>query len=256
MEVDVDTIGRDFHVALAQSRAHDTLEGAIASLVMFHKDSNVTARTRMVDEQLSSRNIRDPRVLAALREVPRHAFVPKHLEAEAYEDRPLPIGQGQTISQPYIVALMAELLQISTDARVLEIGTGSGYSAAVLAELGHDVVTIERHAKLAARARDILANLGIRNVHVHIGDGTLGWPAGAPYDAICVTASGPVVPPELLDQLAVGGRLVIPVGKDIASQNLALVERTGTDSFVETNICPVRFVPLVGTRGWRDEGLS
>ncbi len=250
MEVDVDTVGRDFHVALAQSRAHDTLEGTIASLVMFRNDSKVTARTRMVDEQVSSRNIRDSRVLAAMRKVPRHAFVPKPLEHEAYEDRPLPIGQGQTISQPYIVALMADLLQISPDARILEIGTGSGYSAAVLAELGQDVVTVERHAKLAAHAREILASLGITNVRVHIADGTLGWPAEAPYDAISVTASGPVVPPELLDQLAVGGRLVIPVGDDVTSQNLSLIERTGTDSFVETNICPVRFVPLVGARGW------
>lgn len=223
---------------------------------MFHKNSQVIARTRMVDEQLSSRNIRDPRVLAAMRNVPRHAFVPKSMEDEAYEDRPLPIGQGQTISQPYIVALMAELLQISPDAHVLEIGTGSGYSAAVLGELGKDVVTIERHAQLAARARENLANLGVKHIHVIIADGTLGWPAGAPYDAICVTASGPVVPPELLDQLAVGGRLVIPVGEDVASQNLSLIERTGPDSFVETTICPVRFVPLVGARGWSDDGLS
>lgn len=255
--MEVDTVGRDFHVALAQSRAHDTLEGSIASLVMFRNDPKVTARTRMVDEQLSSRNIRDTRVLAAMREVPRHAFVPKPHEDEGYEDRPLPIGQGQTISQPYIVALMAELLRISPDAHVLEIGTGSGYSTAVLAELGRDVVTLERHAKLAAHAREILANLGITNARVHIADGTLGWPAEAPYDAICVTASGPVVPRELLDQLAVGGRLVIPVGDAPASQNLFLIERTGIDSFVETNVCPVRFVPLVGARGWSDaQGLS
>ena len=195
MEVDVGTVGRDFHVALAQSLAHDTLEGTIASLVMFRHDPKVADRARMVDEQLSSRNIRDLRVLAVMGDVPRHAFVPKALVNDAYEDRPLPIGQGQTISQPYIVALMAELLQISPDAHVLEIGTGSGYSAAVLAALGQDVVTIERHGELAARARAILANLGVTNVHVHIADGTLGWPAGAPYDAISVTASGPGNPP-------------------------------------------------------------
>ncbi len=256
MEVDVETVGRDFHVALAQSRAHDTLEGTIASLVMFRNDFKVTARTVMVDEQLSSRNIQDPRVLAAMRKVPRHVFVPKALEDEAYEDKPLPIGQGQTISQPYIVALMSELLRISPNARVLEIGTGSGYSAAVLAELGQDVITLERHAQLAARAREVLANLGLDHVHVFITDGTLGWPAGAPYDAICVTASGPIVPRELLDQLAIGGRLVIPVGDDVASQDLRLIERTDHDVFVETNICPVRFVPLVGARGWNDDGLS
>jgi protein-L-isoaspartate(D-aspartate) O-methyltransferase len=224
---------------------------------MFRHDPKVADRARMVDEQLSSRNIRDLRVLAAMGDVPRHAFVPKALVSEAYEDRPLPIGHGQTISQPYIVALMAELLQISPDAHVLEIGTGSGYSAAVLAKLGHDVVTLERHGELAARARAILANLGVTNVHVHIADGTLGWPAGAPYDAISVTASGPVIPRELLDQLALGGHLVIPVGDNVASQSLSLIERTGSDSFVETNICPVRFVPLVGARGWNDdEGLS
>jgi protein-L-isoaspartate(D-aspartate) O-methyltransferase len=257
MEVDVDTVGRDFHVALAQSLAHDTLEGAIASLVMFRNDPTVTARTRMVDEQLSSRNIRDPRVLAAMDAVPRHVFVPEAFVDEAYEDRPLAIGRSQTISQPYIVALMAEVLRISPDARVLEIGTGSGYSAAVLAELGQTVVTVERHAELAARARAILSDLGITNVGVHIADGTLGWPSEAPYDAISVTASGPAVPRELLDQLALGGRLVIPVGGDVGSQNLLLIERTGRDAFVETNICPVRFVPLVGARGWNDdEGLS
>jgi len=210
----------------------------------------------MVDEQLSSRNIRDLRVLDAMKKVPRHAFVPKELETEAHRDMPLPIGCGQTISQPYIVALMAEALRIAPDARVLEIGTGSGYAAAVLAELGSDVVSLERHPVLAERARAILARLGIFRVHVHVADGTLGWPQGAPYDAISATASGPFVPPALLDQLALGGRLVIPIGPEPDRQDLLLVERTGPTEFAQTNICPVRFVPLVGASGWTDDGLS
>lgn len=207
----------------------------------------------MVDEQLAARNIADPRVLEAMRQVPRHAFVPEALTDEAYEDRPLPIGHGQTISQPYIVALMAEVLKIEPHERVLEIGTGSGYSAAVLAKLGHDVVSLERHAPLAAKARAILTALDVANVHVHVADGSVGWPDKAPYDTIAVTASGPKIPDELCTQLAVGGRLVIPVGEDLMSQHLLLIERTGPDEFVKTNVCPVRFVPLVGAQGWNDD---
>lgn len=204
----------------------------------------------MVNEQLVSRSIRDSRVLEAMRNVVRHAFVPSALEEDAYRDQPLPIGHGQTISQPYIVALMAELLQLKPTDRVLEIGTGSGYGAAVLSELAGEVVTIERHEELANRARLILEQLGYDRVEVQVGDGTLGWPAKAPYDAIAVTASGPIVPQELRDQLAIGGRLVMPIGDDLASQNLVLVERRGPTEYAETNICPVRFVPLVGARGW------
>lgn len=204
----------------------------------------------MVNEQLVSRSIRDSRVLEAMRNVVRHAFVPSALEEDAYRDQPLPIGHGQTISQPYIVALMAELLQLKPTDRVLEIGTGSGYGAAVLSELAGEVVTIERHEELANRARLILEQLGYDRVEVQVGDGTLGWPAKAPYDAIAVTASGPIVPQELRDQLAIGGRLVMPIGDDFASQNLVLVERRGPTEYAETNICPVRFVPLVGARGW------
>ena len=254
MEVDVILAWSDFHVAVAQSREHDTLEGIIASLVMFRMDSTDAARARMVDEQLSSRNIQDPGVLDAMRKVARHAFVPEELASEAYEDRPLPIGQGQTISQPYVVALMTEALQIAPDARVLEIGTGSGYGAAILAQLGRHVVTLERHPHLATRAQATITTLGFKNIHVHVTDGTLGWPALAPYDAISVTASGPMIPQELLDQLAMGGRLVIPVGEDVNTQNLLLIERTGPNEFARTNICPVRFVPLVGARGWNHDG--
>lgn len=218
---------------------------------MFPTDPYENARTRMVDEQLAARNIRDIRVLEVMRKLPRHAFVPPALTSEAYADEPLPIGQGQTISQPYIVALMAEVLQIKPKDRVLEIGTGSGYSAAVLASLAREVVTLERHPSLAARARNVLHHkLGITNVLVHVADGTVGWPSHAPYDAISVTASGPVVPKELREELAIGGRLVIPVGDEVASQNLLLIQRRGPDEFVETNICPVRFVPLIGARGW------
>jgi protein-L-isoaspartate(D-aspartate) O-methyltransferase len=204
----------------------------------------------MVNEQLVTRSIRDSRVLEAMGNVVRHAFVPSALEEDAYRDQPLPIGHGQTISQPYIVALMAELLQLKPTDRVLEIGTGSGYGAAVLSELAGEVVTIERHEELANRARLILEQLGYDRVEVQVGDGTLGWPAKAPYDAIAVTASGPMVPQELRDQLAIGGRLVMPIGHDLASQNLVLVERRGPTEYAETNICPVRFVPLVGARGW------
>lgn len=220
--------------------------------LMFHTDPTGTARARMVAEQLVARNIRDDRVLEAMRNVPRHAFVLHEQLGEAYADWPLPIDQGQTISQPYIVALMAEALRIRPDAHVLEIGTGSGYAAAVLERLGRTVVTLERHPRLAARAQAILKGLGLHNVHVHVTDGTLGWPAEAPYSAISVTAAGPAVPPELREQLAVGGRLVIPVGTEFGAQNLLLVERTSEDTFSETNLCPVRFVPLIGARGWSD----
>jgi protein-L-isoaspartate(D-aspartate) O-methyltransferase len=249
----MDTVVRGLHVSLAQSPTHDTPERAITSLVMFRKDPWDNARQRMVDEQLSARNIMDARVLDAMRKVPRHAFVPADMVNDAYEDRPLAIGRGQTISQPYIVALMAEVLGIKPTSRVLEIGTGSGYAAAVLAELGREVITLERHAELAQRAQSILDDLGLLRVRVHVADGTLGWPKEAPYDAISVTAAGPVVPQELREQLAVGGRLAIPVGDTVSSQNLLLIERTGSDTFVETTICPVRFVPLVGARGWCDD---
>ena len=208
------------------------------------------ARRRMVETQLAARGIRDPRVLAAMGKVPRDQFVAPRQAAFAYEDEPLPIGERQTISQPYIVALMTEALGLEPTDRVLEIGTGSGYSAAVLAEIGAEVYTIERIASLAERARRRLAALGYASVHVLTGDGTLGWPEHAPYDAIVVTAGGPEVPPPLLEQLAVGGRLVIPLGPTLFEQCLIRVVRLTVDDYRREELTPVAFVPLIGAAGW------
>jgi protein-L-isoaspartate(D-aspartate) O-methyltransferase len=214
------------------------------------------ARERMVERQLAARGIRDTRVLDAMQRVPRHAFVPPELAHEAYLDSPLPIGEGQTISQPYIVALTAESLRLKPEDRVLEIGTGSGYAAAILASLAREVHSVERHETLAREAARRLAELGLANVQVHEGDGTLGLPRLAPFDAIAVTASGPRVPPALVEQLAPGGRLVIPTGPDDADQRLVLVTRTEDGAVHEHEICRVRFVPLVGAQGWSiDEAL-
>jgi protein-L-isoaspartate(D-aspartate) O-methyltransferase len=203
----------------------------------------VAEREGMVAAQLAERDIHDPRVLAALRRVPRHRFVPAELAAQAYEDRPLPIGQEQTISQPYIVAFMSQAVALRGDERVLEVGTGSGYQAAVLAELAREVFTIELLAPLAARARETLEALGYAQVHVRAGDGYQGWPEAAPFDAIVVTAAPEHVPAPLLAQLAPGGRLIVPVGG--AEQELVLVRRTA-DGFAEERLLPVRFVPLLG----------
>ena len=208
-------------------------------------------RHRMVDQQLRARGIVDARVLDAMERVPRHDFVASSHEWAAYDDAPQPIGLGQTISQPYMVARMTELLEIGDDSRVLEVGTGSGYQAAVLATLAREVWTIERHGGLAAEAQRTLTALGYDNVHVVVGDGTLGLPAHAPYDAIVVTAAAPRVPPALRDQLALGGRLVIPVG-DRNTQWLTLVRRDA-DGDRESIVLGCRFVPLVGEQGY-DEG--
>jgi protein-L-isoaspartate(D-aspartate) O-methyltransferase len=207
-------------------------------------------RQRMVAEQMVRRGIHDPRVLEAMRSVPRHRFVlPEHLNL-AYSDGPLPIGQGQTISQPYIVALMTELLSLSGNESILEVGTGSGYQAAVLACLAHTVYTIERHAGLSRRAQQILQELGASNVQVEVGDGSVGLPAFSPYDGIIVTAAAPAVPPALLDQLAEGGRLVIPVGGR-GGQMLECWQRGG-QSFTCLPSIPVAFVPLLGEAGWHE----
>jgi protein-L-isoaspartate(D-aspartate) O-methyltransferase len=202
----------------------------------------------MVEMQLIPRGIVDPRVLEAMRTTPRHLFVPMLSRPHAYEDRPLEIGSGQTISQPFMVAAMTQLLKLGPEDRVLEVGTGSGYQAAVLSKLAARVVTVERIPELAERAARTLASLGIKNVESKIGDGTLGWPELAPYDAIIVTAAGPAVPVPLKEQLAEGGRLVCPVGgRD--SQRLVLVTRHGGE-FVETEGIGCVFVPLIGAEGW------
>ncbi|HEV7506005.1 MAG TPA: protein-L-isoaspartate(D-aspartate) O-methyltransferase [Thermoanaerobaculia bacterium] len=207
-------------------------------------------RNQMVDRQIAGRGVRDRRVLEAMRTVPREAFVPERFAKFAYDDSPLPIAEEQTISQPYVVGLMAEALEIRPADKVLEIGAGSGYAAAVLSRLGRYVYAVERHESLAREARERLARLGYENVHVLHGDGTLGWPEHAPYDAIVVAAGGPEVPPALLDQLAEGGRLVIPIGPDPRTQELVRVRRRAEGGNVRENLGSVRFVPLIGAQGW------
>jgi protein-L-isoaspartate(D-aspartate) O-methyltransferase len=206
-------------------------------------DPSSAARERMLAEQIAARGVADARVLAAMRKVPRHEFVPADVRARAYDDSPLAIGHDQTISQPYIVALMTELAALGPGARVLEIGTGSGYQAAVLAEVAGAVYTIEILAPLARRAEATLSRLGYGRVHVRQGDGYRGWPEAAPFDAIVVTAAAPKVPPALLEQLADGGRLVMPVGD--REQHLEVHRRRGGRIEVKT-VLPVRFVPLTG----------
>ena len=200
-------------------------------------------RRRMVRDQMAARDIADPRVLAAMREVPRHQFVPTGIRSQAYTDHPLPIGHDQTISQPYVVAFMTQALELEGDEKVLEIGTGSGYQAAVLAELCRQVYTIEIVDELAARAEQTLDQLGYDNVHVRAGDGYQGWPDQAPFDAIIVTAAPPEVPEPLVEQLATGGRMVIPVGERL--QNLQVLIKT-EDGIEQQQVMPVRFVPMTG----------
>jgi protein-L-isoaspartate(D-aspartate) O-methyltransferase len=213
-----------------------------------------TLRDEMVSRQIAARGVRDRRVLEAMRTVPREAFVPERLAEFAYDDTPLPIREEQTISQPYVVALMAEALELQPGDRVLEIGAGSGYAAAVLSRIAGDVWAVERHEPLAREARERLARLGYANVHIVHGDGTLGWPEHAPYDAIVVAAGGPEIPQALLDQLAEGGRLVIPIGPDVRSQNLVRVSHRTDGEYVREDLGPVRFVPLIGAQGWKEEG--
>ncbi|MBI4495969.1 MAG: protein-L-isoaspartate(D-aspartate) O-methyltransferase [Deltaproteobacteria bacterium] len=208
-------------------------------------------RRNMVEEQLRRRGISDPRVLQAMEKVPRHLFVPPGYEAAAYEDHPLPIGGGQTISQPYIVAIMTQLLELKGSERVLEIGTGSGYQTAVLAELARSVFTIERLPELLHQSRTVLQRLGYTNIFFRSGDGSLGWPEVAPFDGIVVTAGAPEVPEVLKNQLGEGRRLVIPVGSRY-SQTLFQVTRRG-ESFLEEEVTGCVFVPLVGEFGWQEE---
>ena len=209
------------------------------------------ARLRMVEQQLCPREITDARVLQAFRDVPRHRFVESALEAQAYTDRALPISHGQTISQPYMVAVMTQYLAPGSEDRVLEIGTGSGYQAAILSRLARTVYTVERIPDLAEQARLVLAELGISNVVQHIGDGSLGRPDHAPYNGIIVTAGAPCVPQSLRDQLADDGRLVVPTGSR-SSQMLRILRRAG-EEFLEEAAVPCIFVPLMGEEGWGGE---
>ena len=205
-------------------------------------------RERMVEEQVIARGVTDPRVIEVMRRLPRHVFVDEALRDRAYGDHPLPIGEGQTISQPFIVGRMSDLLRLSGREKVLEVGTGCGYQAAVLAELAGRVCTMERIPRLASRARETLEALGFQNVWVRAGNGTLGWPDQAPFDRILVAAGGPVVPPPLFEQLAEGGRMVIPVG-EVANQTLQVVEKVqGTMRVTPDAECV--FVKLVGKYAW------
>jgi protein-L-isoaspartate(D-aspartate) O-methyltransferase len=212
------------------------------------------ARDRMVDIQLVRRGIRDRYVLEAMRRIPREAFVQHGFEEFAYEDGPLPIGEKQTISQPYIVALMIEAAEVKPGDRVLEVGAGSGYAAAVLAQIADAVYAIERHPSLAERARERLKQLGYDNIELGVGDGTAGWPEAAPFTAILVAAGGPAVPPALKQQLAIGGRLVIPVGQVERRQNLLKITRRSATDFDEEDLGAVMFVPLIGAHGWAEDG--
>lgn len=202
----------------------------------------------MVRQQIARRGVDNPLVLNAMRKVPRHLFVPKEYQGRAYEDSPLPIGAGQTISQPYIVAYMTQLLQPEPDDRVLEIGVGSGYQTAILAEIVDEVVGLERVASLASSAAERLAALGYQRATIIAGDGTLGYPEHAPYNGILVAAAGPRIPPPLIEQLALNGKLIIPVGSS-DSQLIKVVEKT-PDGVKVSDLTPVRFVPLIGEEGW------
>jgi len=207
------------------------------------------ARKKMVQEQLVARGIKDKRVLDAMMKVPRHLFMEEGLWHQAYGDFPLPIGEGQTISQPYIVALMTEALQLTGDDKVLEIGTGSGYQAAILAELTAHVFSIERISSMASKARKTLDELGYANVLIRVSDGTLGWQEEAPFAGIIVTAGAPAIPPTLVEQLAKGGRLVIPVGNEYSQTLLKVVKED--KGYKEKDLGGVRFVKLIGDHGWK-----
>jgi len=211
-------------------------------------------RERMIERQIAARGIRDARILAAFRAVPREEFVGGQARASAYEDSPLPIEAEQTISQPYIVALMIEAAEIAPGDRVLEVGAGSGYAAAVVARLAGHVFGIERHEELAKLAEKRMERLGYENVSIYHGDGTGGLPAEAPFDAILVSASGSHVPDVLLRQLRTGGRLVMPIGEPDEVQRLVKVTRTGDEADAREDLCPVRFVPLIGAHAWDAKG--
>lgn len=207
-------------------------------------------RNLMVDTQLIPRGIKDKRVLMAMRKVPRHLFLDESQWIRAYDDMALPIGEGQTISQPYMVAIMTELLELKGDEKVLEIGTGSGYQAAILSELSRHVYTIERVQSLSDRASKVLRSLGYDNVYLRVGDGTLGWPEEAPFDRIIITAACPEIPPPLIDQLNEKGIIIAPVGERFSQ--VLLKARKEKDKLIEDYHTPCIFVPLIGKYGWRD----
>ncbi len=209
------------------------------------------ARRRMVEAQVMNRGVKDRRVIDAMLKVPRHMFVEEALEAQAYQDAPLPIGEKQTISQPYMVAVMSEALLLDGSETVLEVGTGSGYQAAVLALLAYRVFSLERIPALARRARKVLDKCGFSKVNIRVADGTLGWQDMSPFDAIVVTAGAPEVPQNYLDQLTIGGRLIIPVGNR-DDQVLMRITRTGEKEYQEEQMLGCRFVPLIGNHGWQD----
>ena len=215
------------------------------------KDYTISRR-RMVEEQVIDRGVTDPRVLAAMLKVPRHKFVEEALAGKAYQDAPLPIGEKQTISQPYMVAVMSEALMLDGSERVLEVGTGSGYQAAVLALLADRVFSLERIPSLARRARKVLDDNGFSKVNIRLADGTVGWQGMGPFDGIIVTAGAPKVPQEYQDQLSLGGRLIIPVG-DRESQILMRITRVGEAEYKEEKMLGCRFVPLIGNQGWKQE---
>ncbi|KUG21388.1 MAG: protein-L-isoaspartate(D-aspartate) O-methyltransferase [Methanomicrobiaceae archaeon] len=217
---------------------------------MTDADPYMQERHEMVERQIRARGVSDPEVLEAMRTVPRHLFVPPDLQRLAYQDRPLPIGGGQTISQPYIVAVMTELLELKRSDRVLEVGSGSGYQAALLGRIVDRVVSIERLPEVAAQARKNLQRAGIANVTVIVGDGTQGYPEEAPYDGIMITAAAPGVPEPLIEQLAEGGRLVAPVGNRDVQDLVRLIKRGG--EVTSTTFGGVCFVPLIGRHGWRE----
>lgn len=213
-------------------------------------------RRRLVKEQLEARGIKDPRVLKAMGTVPRELFVPKHLIDQAYEDRPLPIGANQTISQPYIVAFMLEALALKGGEKALEVGAGSGYAAAVLSKVTSKVLAIERIAQLAAYAAKNLLTAGCETVRVRHGDGSQGWIEEAPFDVILVSAGAPCVPTTLMQQLEIGGRIVVPIGEGINCQELVRITRVGDQEFERENIASVRFVPLIGEGAWESEAYD
>jgi protein-L-isoaspartate(D-aspartate) O-methyltransferase len=208
-------------------------------------------RQKMVETQLLPRGIKDSRVLEAMRKIPRHLFLDEALWPEAYEDHPLPIGEKQTISQPFIVAVMTEALKLSGNEKILEIGTGSGYQAAILAELAEQVYSIERLPAIAKRARKMFDELMYSNIVITIGDGTLGWKEHSPYDGIIVTAASPYPPKTLLEQLKIGGRLIIPMGDEL-TQDLTLYIRDSETEYSKESYGSCRFVKLIGEQGWRE----